>query len=515
MDYNQLAPETPNDEENNNNNCNNLASPNPCKVINENNNPKKKIFGLDYNNNFYLFSLTNISDKYLLIEFIPADGNLPFSYKIIYNLKLLNMIDYIFKDMKTIDECMEKIISLLLKNRISIYRDEQKDLFYIILKITIIDEDKYIPLKLNCSKDIQICTIRYIYREITGILDKFEQYKTEKDEVILEQSEKIKNLKEKNEKYLEIIKKIKNIYENKNKEILNQITYRMLNLEKDLIYQKLKFKCEIIPNHKIIIFPSDNAKKGFNIEFKIKNIGYGFLSTKYDKIIFERNNKLSSSEIDFENKDDINIIIDKLFKPNDIIEFNRKFIIKNPKEEQIYNFYININSSIHGIISSKPLLIQVLIIPKNINNDQLSKYLKDNYEIDLNGNNINIFDIKGREIKISSVDKNSHIINKVDKPSNIEGEKHYNRYIRNKNKIPKKCNKNGIIYLNKIKDEIKDYLVNIKEVKISENKIRKIIEKLNLEYFASFWLENKTIMDIIIKNDGNYEKIAKIVEDML
>ena len=69
--------------------------------------------------------------------------------------------------------------------------------------------------------------------------------------------------------------------------------------------------------------------------------------------------------------------------------------------------------------------------------------------------------------------------------------------------------------MNKIKDEIRNYLVGLKDLKLSEKEIMEIIDKLNLEYFASFWLENKTIIDIIIKNNGNYEKISKIIEDML
>ena len=152
MDYQPIQlPETPEGNENeNNNNTNDLSSPNPCQPIDEN--PKKKVFGLDYNNNYYLFSICNIQDKYLSLELIPTDGSLPFSYKIIYNLQILNSIEYIFKDLKTIEECMKRLISLLLKHRITIYRDEPKDLFYIILKVTIIDEDKYIPLKLNCTR---------------------------------------------------------------------------------------------------------------------------------------------------------------------------------------------------------------------------------------------------------------------------------------------------------------------------------------------------------------------------
>ena len=189
MDYNEIKPETPSGEETGE--SKDLASPNPCQVINENDNPKKKVFGLDYNNNYYLFSITNISDKYLALELIPADGSLPFSYKIVYNIQILNIIDYIFKDLKTIAECMEKLISLLLKNRITIFRDEERDLFFIILKITIIDEDKYIPLRLNCTKEVQSCTIRYIYREITGLKEKYNEYKTLKSKTIEEQSKEI------------------------------------------------------------------------------------------------------------------------------------------------------------------------------------------------------------------------------------------------------------------------------------------------------------------------------------
>ena len=73
----------------------------------------------------------------------------------------------------------------------------------------------------------------------------------------------------------------------------------------------------------------------------------------------------------------------------------------------------------------------------------------------------------------------------------------------------------GVIYLNKLNKEIKEYLENNKDMKISEEKIRKIIERLNFEYFASLWLEQKKILDIIKANNGHYKQIAKIIEDML
>lgn len=519
MEYKQIVPNTPSGDEES---PNDLSSPNPCQVINENEDPKKKVFGLDYNNSYFLFSITNISDKYLALELIPADGTLPFSYKIIYNLPILNSIEYIFKDLKTIDECMKRLISLLLKNRITIYREEAKDLFYIILKVTIIDEDKYIPLKLNCTKEVQVCTIRYIYKEITGLREKFNEYKEIKGQTIEEQNNEIKKLKEKNEKYLKIIKLLKNVDDNESKNKLDELSYKLINLEKDLIYQKLKFKCEFIPSHKIIIFPAQNAQKGFNIEFKIKNIGYSFLSTKYDKIYFDRDTKLSSQEIDFENKNDKNIQFNGLFKPNDIVTYNPKFIIKNPKEDQIYNFYINLYSTIHGIISSKSLIIQALINPSNLMGEELLKYLKKNFEIDLSGNNICIFDTEGKKIDIKNISNNDNLPKTTKKYYPIdceeeEEEDHINKFFGDRKKIKKKKNKhkNGVIYLHKIKDEIKDYLAKNKDIKITENKIKNIIDRLNLEYFASFWLEQKKILDIIIANDGHYKQIAKIIEDML
>ena len=92
-------------------------------------------------------------------------------------MQILNSIEYLFKDLKTIDDCMKRVISILQKKRISIFRDLENDLFFVVLKITIIDEDKYIPLKLSCTHNIQVCTIRYIYNEITKLKELFDKYK--------------------------------------------------------------------------------------------------------------------------------------------------------------------------------------------------------------------------------------------------------------------------------------------------------------------------------------------------
>lgn len=419
MDYYELKRETPFDQkkiENETNNPKDLSSPTPCYIKNEIIN--KKVFGITYLDKYFLFIISNILDKYLSLELIPIEGSLPFSYKIIYNMQILNSIEYIFKDLKTIDECIKRIISILQKKRISIFRDSENDFFYIVLKITIIDEDKYIPLKLTCTNNIQICTIRYIYNEITELREKYKEYKTEKLEQINKQKNEIKELEEKNQKYLKIIQKLKYKDDKEYQNKIKKLKYKLENLEQNLIYHKLKFKCDIIPHHKIIIFNKKDSQKIFNIEFIIKNIGTCFLSTKYDQIYLDKDTNLSSKEIDLENENDSDIKLNGLFKPNESFEINLKFRLKNQRTEYIYNYYANIFSIKHGLLSIKPLIIQALIIPENIKEVDLIKYLKNNFEINFKENNLYYYDEKSlnniRPIFISN-EENKDMINPNDK----------------------------------------------------------------------------------------------------
>ena len=62
---------------------------------------------------------------------------------------------------------------------------------------------------------------------------------------------------------------------------------------------------------------------------------------------------------------------------------------------------------------------------------------------------------------------------------------------------------------------MKEFLVNNKDVKMNENLLKNIVEKLNKEYLASFWLEHKQMFKIIINNNGNYEQISKEIENLL
>ena len=420
METYEIRKETPigqNENDNNNNkNPKDLSSPKPCQTKNEIS--KSKVFGITYSNNYYLFVISNIIDKYLSLELIPIEGNLPYSYKVAYNIQILNSIEYIFKDLKTIDECIKRIISILQKKRISIFRDSENDFFYIVLKITIIDEDKYIPLKLTCTNNIQICTIRYIYNEITELREKYKEYKAEKLEQINKQKNEIKELEEKNQKYLKIIQKLKYKDDKEYQNKIKKLKYKLENLEQNLIYHKLKFKCDIIPHHKIIIFNKKDSQKIFNIEFIIKNIGTCFLSTKYDQIYLDKDTNLSSKEIDLENENDSDIKLNGLFKPNESFEINLKFKLKNIRTEYIYNYYANIFSIKHGLLSIKPLIIQALIIPENIKEVDLLKYLKNNFEINFKENNLYFYDEKSlnniRPIFISN-EENKGMINSIDK----------------------------------------------------------------------------------------------------
>ena len=422
MESFDLKKETPSDmdeeeekDEDIYNNPKDLSSPNPCQIKNDIS--KKKIFGITYLDNYYLLVITNTLDKYLSIELIPEEGSLPYSYKVTYNMQILNSIEYLFKDLKTIDECMKRMISIVQKKRISIFRDAENDFFYVVLKITIIDEDKYIPLKLTCTNNIQTCTIRYLYKEITQLREKYELYKKEKYELINKQKNEIEDLKEKNKKYLRIIKKLK--YKD-NKEYQNKkekLKYQLENLEQNLICHKMKFKCDIIPNHKILIFHKKDSHKTFSIPFEIKNIGNSFLSSKYDKIYLEKEENLSSKEIDIENKNNLDIKLEGLFKPNDSIEFYLNINLNDPIIENIYNYYANIYSIKHGLLSTKPLIIQTLIIPENINEICLTTYLNDNFEINIKENNLYFYDDKKHSFKklFTFEEKNKNILNSYKK----------------------------------------------------------------------------------------------------
>ena len=112
-------------------------------------------------------------------------------------------------ELKTIEKIGKKIISLFNKKRVSLVKDKNDDLFYLILKITIIDEDKEILIPLNKNDNIQVSTINYLLREAKEIKKEFD-YKNEIKNKIKKELNDINILKKENEEYLNIINKIKN-----------------------------------------------------------------------------------------------------------------------------------------------------------------------------------------------------------------------------------------------------------------------------------------------------------------
>ena len=161
----------------------------------------------------------------------------------------------------------------------------------------------------------------------------------------------------------------------------------------------------------------------------------------------------------------------------------------------------------HGLLSSKPLIIQALIIPDNIKEVDLLKYLQINFEINFKENNLYFY--KDKKMKNIKYIDNKEIKNITTSIKEEKGNEYIYEYKDNDKE--KRENKKGL----NIDEEWRGFLANNKDVKINEIDVKKIIEKLNFEYFASLWLEHKKIFKIIIDNDGNYEKISKDVENLL
>ncbi len=105
-----------------------------------------EILELNYDNIPYqlFIYIKNNKENKLAIELIPKEGHLPYSYRNILDVKSFYELSSIFMELKTIENIGKKIISLFNKKRAMIAKDKSEDMFYLILKIKIIDEDKKI-----------------------------------------------------------------------------------------------------------------------------------------------------------------------------------------------------------------------------------------------------------------------------------------------------------------------------------------------------------------------------------
>ena len=439
-----------NDEEEN---TNDLSSPNPVEVGKKN----KYTIPIEHEKVSYFLTITNLLNNSLLLEIIPSEGAFPYSFRNVYSLEKLHSYDYVFKNSKTIDDCILKIISFIDKRNISMYIDNQKGIAYLMLEFKIIDEERQITLPLVKNNQIQRCTIKYLYVLIINLKEKFNLYKKEKYAQLDLNKKEINNLKIKSKNYLNIIKKLKSNDENNYIDKIKQLTPKITNLENQLNFYKNQFKCELIPNKKIFSFMPEDAEKGFSIEFKIKNIGINLISTKFDKIFIVKDKNNSSNEFSFFNNNKFEYInnFEKLLPNEESESITKKFFIENPIKDKIYKLQIKLVSRLHGVISANTLMIEIII-----ENEDSEKYVYINKNI--------------RRVSNDSLD--------YEKKSDYNPEE----------------------------DEEGE---ESEETNITEEEIVRIIHLLNKQFFSSCLLEQKYIRKIILANKGNYEKIAKIIEE--
>ena len=352
---------------------------------------------------FRLFFYIN-EENNLIIELIPKDGNLPFSYKNVFDEEKFYKMNKIFMELKTVEKIGEKIVSLFKKDKVLLGKNKKENIFYLILKITIIDEDVDIFIPLNKNDDIQLCTINYLLKESEKLKIDFGKYIKETEELIKQQNDEINELKKSNSLYLRIIKKIRNEYdkniiieenneENKGNEIiineenkdifeyndedkkelkkLNEIIidedeeYKNIEKKIEVMEKELKildgnYKCDIIAKYKILNLSINQAKPYVYIYFELSNIGLYPLTSNLDDIFCNLEETCDDS-ISFYNEQERYIFLPETLLPNQRIIISKKIIIKNPTLNRKYDFTLNIYSLNHGKISEEPIRFNIFI----------------------------------------------------------------------------------------------------------------------------------------------------------
>ena len=212
----------------NKNNFNKLFHPEPKKETNDLSSPAPSLF---YQNN------SKMVNKNKLNEMFEVEFNKEYFRLFFYiNEEKFYKINKIFMGLKTIEKIGEKIINLFKKGKVLLGENKKENLFYLILKITIIDEDTDIFIALNKNEDVQIFTINYLLKESEKLKNEFSIYRDQTEELIKNQDKEINELKKSNSLCLNIIKRLKNEYEQSKKDNFKDI----LNNEKEnviLLYE--------------------------------------------------------------------------------------------------------------------------------------------------------------------------------------------------------------------------------------------------------------------------------------
>ena len=506
---------------------------------------------------FRLFFYIN-EENNLIIELIPKDGSLPFSYKNVFDEDKFYKINKIFMELKTVEKIGEKIVNLFKKDKVLLGKNKKDDIFYLILKITVIDEDVDIYLPLNKNDDIQLCTINYLLKESEKLKNEFSKYINETEELIKNQNDEINELKKSNSLYLNIIKKIRNEYdknkiieedeeiegneiiinaqdkldknddENKElkklKEIIIDEDEEYKNIEKkiEVMEKELKildgnYKCDINEKYKILNLSINQTKPYVYIYFELSNIGLYPLTSNFDDI-FCNIEDICDDSISFYNEQEKYIFLPEQLLPNQKIIVFKKIIINNPKINRKYDFKINIYSLNHGKISEEPLRLNIFI-RETENQKNFLSFL-----------NNKKFDFKYKNKKKKIILEHAIIPIEIDsnnlKRINIDRIKSYDRikikkfiYDEKSGMALEDKNKNKKINYNEEKKDInknKEFFEIIVMINIQE--IEKIMKKVknkykNLNYLNEF--DNEKIEEIICSCLGDYDTICTFIEKMV
>ena len=506
---------------------------------------------------FRLFFYINEGND-LIIELIPKDGSLPFSYKNVFDEDKFYKINKIFMELKTVEKIGEKIVNLFKKDKVLLGKNKKDDIFYLILKITVIDEDVDIYLPLNKNDEIQLCTINYLLKESEKLKNEFSKYINETEELIKNQNDEINELKKSNSLYLNIIKKIRNEYdknkiieeeeeikgneiiinaqdkldknddENKElkklKEIIIDEDEEYKNIEKkiEVMEKELKildgnYKCDINEKYKILNLSINQTKPYVYIYFELSNIGLYPLTSNFDDI-FCNIEDICDDSISFYNEQEKYIFLPEQLLPNQKIIVFKKIIINNPTINRKYDFKINIYSLNHGKISEEPLRLNIFI-RETENQKNFLSFL-----------NNKKFDFKYKNKKKKIILEHAIIPIEIDsnnlKRINIDRIKSYDRikikkfiYDEKSGMALEDKNKNKKINYNEEKKDInknKEFFEIIVMINIQE--IEKIMKKVknkykNLNYLNEF--DNEKIEEIICSCLGDYDTICTFIEKMV
>ena len=500
-----------------------------------------KMFEIGFDEEKYRLYFNINEENNLVIELIPKGGNIPFSFKNTFDEEKFYKINKIFMQFKTVEKIAEKLINLFKKKKIFIGYDKKEEIFYLVLKITIIDEDSDIFIPLFKNDELQICSVKYLLKETDNLKNKFNEYKVETEDIIKYQNEEINKLKKTNLLYLKIIENIKNEYKNENNESLKDYEeeieidindededLEMINdiivdendeikimekkiefIEHELKIMDDKYKCNISPKYKILNLSINRTKPYIYIYFELLNTGLNSLTSESDDI-FCNIEGISENCLSFYNEQEKYIFLTETLLPNNKIIISKKLVLNNPIKNRKYDFCINIYSLNHGKISEEPIKFNIYIREKENQKNFLSFLNNKKFK----------FNDKNNKQKNKFILEYSNIIDKKNennfKPINLKDD------INIQNNTNWKIRK--FIYDEKsgmaLEDKNKEIIINNNKffeiyIVINRDDVEAIIKNIKNKYNHLKEFETEKLEEIICSCIGDFNTICTFIEKMV